>query len=254
MGAQEAALYTFKNGKSAKTAGQLVDLCEENRREAEEYLYNGDFERWFLLINRNDLAEAATQAVKQGKNQKDGLEKFLKLILPNLFARRLRRAGLYMARGSLQFVLIAIVIILLLALGGSYIAGWFIQRSISSADWDFSKLNLNGENYYSQEFLTERFDAAAGTYVDDLQVEVSAPDRFNIKGQWLDLPLDMATNIRLGSKNPHLYLTTVNNVPLFWVGDNISQGINNGIDQTFQKGPVDVSRLVGSFGRSGSSL
>ena len=59
-GAQAAALYTFKSGESAKTVQDLVILCEKNRQEAQEYLYHGDFERWFLLINRNDLAEAAT--------------------------------------------------------------------------------------------------------------------------------------------------------------------------------------------------
>ena len=113
-GAQEAALFTFKSGESAKTTGDLVDMCEQHRQEAQGYLYNGDFERWFVIINRNDLAEAAAQAVKQGKTKQDGLEKFLKLVIPHLFWRRLGRAGWNVARLSLQSALIFIIAVLII--------------------------------------------------------------------------------------------------------------------------------------------
>ena len=92
-GDKNVLLYTFKNGQSAETVVQLVELCEQNRHEAEGYLFDGDFERWFRLINRNDLAEAAAQTVKQAKDHKSGLERFLKLILPNVIERRVKRAG-----------------------------------------------------------------------------------------------------------------------------------------------------------------
>lgn len=243
-GPQQAALYTFKNGKSANTEGQLVDLCEQNRAEAEEYLYNGDFERWFLLINRNDLATAATEAVQQGKNRKDGLERFLKLILPNLFVRRLRRAGLHVARGTLQFIVIALIVVLLLAVGGSFIIGLLIQQTIGSTDWNYTALELDAENVYTEAFLTDWFEAVADTYVDDVGVTIRAPDTVNMTATWLDVPFELAGSVSKGAASPHLHLTYLNDIPLVWVGRNVSMGINNGIDQAFQKGPVDVSRLV----------
>ena len=243
-GPQQAALYTFKNGKSASTEGQLVDLCEQNRAEAVAYLYNGDFERWFLLINRNDLATAATEAVEQGKNHQDGLERFLKLILPNLFVRRLRRAGLHVARGALQFIVIALIVVLLLAVGGSFIVGLLIQQTISSTDWNYEALELGADNVYTENFLTGWFEALAGTYVDDLRVEIRAPDALDMTATWLDVPFELAGSISKGATSPHLHLTHLNDIPLIWVGRNVSMGINNGIDQAFQNGPVDVSRLV----------
>lgn len=243
-GAQGAALYTFKNGKSAKTIAQLVDLCEQNRREAEAYLYNGDFERWFLLINRNDLAGAAAQAIKQGKNQKEGLERFLKLILPSLFLRRLSKAGLYVARGVLQFGLSAIVIIFLLAIGGSYLAGLFIQQSISTTPWDFSALDLTQENRFTEAFLAEKFRLAAKPYLDDLKVEVQPKDRLEINATFSGYPLTATVIVGRVDTKPYFYLSRINNMPLLWVGDNISQGINRGVDAAFQRGPVDLDRLL----------
>lgn len=243
-GAQGAALYTFKNGKSAKTIGQLVDLCEQNRQEAQEYLYSGDFERWFLLINRNDLAEAVRQAIKLGKNQRDGLERFLKLILPNLFLRRLSKAGLHLAWGSVQFILSALIIIALLALAGSYVAGSFIQRSISSIDWNFHRLKLDEENRFSEVYLTRWFQDAIGVYFDELKVEVQAPDQFELQTVWNGYPLRVPANLRLGDKRPRFHIWGVNDLPLFWVADNLSAGINRGIDDVFERSPVDVSRLI----------
>jgi hypothetical protein len=243
-GAQEAALYTFKNGKSAKTIGELVDLCEQNRQEAEEYLYNSDFERWFLLINRNDLAAAATQAVTEAKTRKEGLERFLKLILPNLFIRRLRRAGLHLVRGSLQFGLSAILIIFLVALGGSYVLGFILQRAIGTTAWEFSRLDLAGQNRFTEAYITRQFERVAGPYIDDLKVEIGPPDHMDIKGRWSNFAFDLGTSIRMGVENPRLHLISLNQVPLLWIAQTISQGINNGIDQAFQEGPVDVSGLI----------
>jgi len=243
-GATKAALYTFKNGKSARNVGELVDLCEQNRREAEAHLYSGDFERWFLLINRNDLAEAATRAVKQGKNQKDGLEKFLKLILPNLYVRRLRKFSLQMSRLTLQFALIAIAVVILLAILGSYGARWFIQQSLGSLDWNFSSLNLAEENRFTESFIDQKFNDAAGIYFDDnIQTDVNAPDQLDISASWNGVPLQLPVMLRLEEQRPHFYLSKINNIPLYLIGDNISQGINDGVDEAFDKGPVDLTSL-----------
>jgi len=243
-GGQETALYTFKNGKSAKTIGELVDLCESNRQEAEAYLYEGDFERWFLLINRNDLVAAARDAVAEGRDRKDGLERFLKLILPNLLRRRLNRALVHLARGSIQFALIAIVVVLLLAVAGSYLSGLFIEQSIGSTDWAFHTLDLDGENRFDEAFLIEKFDSAAGVYFDDIDVEIRAPDQFEVNAVWNDIPLNIPLTVRLENKRPHLDVNEIDGIPLFLIGDNISEGINRGIDIAFRRGPVDVSSLT----------
>ena len=68
---------------------------------------------------------------------KEGLEKFLKLILPNLTLRRLARTSWRLAVLAVQVILTAVVVILIVAVAGSYAASWFAQRSISKTNWDF---------------------------------------------------------------------------------------------------------------------
>ncbi|MBN1218219.1 MAG: protein kinase [Anaerolineae bacterium] len=243
-GAQAAALYTFKNGESAKTVKELVILCEQNRPEAQQYLYNGDFERWFLLINRNDLAEAATQAVKQGKNQKDGLERFLKLILPNLFLNRLGRASGRLVRGAVVLVFILIVFVVLLIIGGSYGAGWFLRQSINSAAWDFDHLNLDDENRITEADINQGAQGLTRAYFDKFSVDMRPPDQIDVNAGWGSIQFTLLVMVNLENGQPHFYLAGVNDVPLYLIGDNISRGINNGIDDVFNKAPVDIARLT----------
>lgn len=243
--AQKAALYTFRDGKSAKTVPEFVDLCEQNRREAEEHLYGGDFERWFLLIGRNDLAAAATEAVKEGKNQKDGLEKFLKLILPNIFFRRLRKATWEFTRVGLQFALIFIAVVLLVAIATSFVARLFIQQSLASLDWQFNTLDPQGPNHYTDEFFTNKFNEVAGVYFDNsIKAEAQSSNRLKVTANWLSIPLEVLVTVRLEDEKPHFYVSGVNGYSLFLIGDNISQGINSGVDEAFKNEGINVSELT----------
>jgi hypothetical protein len=111
-------------------------------------------------------------------------------------------------------------------------------------EWNFYALELDQENVYNETFLTDTFVQAAQPYFEDVKVEIQAPDIMNITGTWQNIPLDVSTRVRMGEKNPRVTLAEINDFPLFIIGDNISQGINNGIDEAFRKGPVDVSHLV----------
>lgn len=247
-GAKDAALFTFKSGQSAHTVEELVDLCEKNRKEAEAHLDNGDFEHWFLLINRNDLASAAVQAKEQGKNKRDALEKFLKLILPNLVTRRLIKFGWAVTRLTAAFVIMLLGAALILAMAGSFIVGQIIEQTISNGVvWNFSTVDLNKEQIYDEPFLNEKFNAVAGSYFDDtIDVELAAPDRANIITTWNGLPINIAMSIRLAqaSKQPRFYITGINGLPLDLITNNISAGINRGVAAAFRRGPVDVSNLI----------
>lgn len=241
--AQQAALFTFKNGDSAQTVPELVDLCEQNRREAEAYLQHGDFERWFLLINRNDLAEAARQANKQEDDPASNLERFLHLLLPNLFLRRLRKASVRVGLGVVQFVVIAALILLPLIICSSYVGAWFLQRTIGTIDWPFNTLNIDEENVYTEEFLTEKLDGVAGAYLGNLQVDTEPPNRVYLNGYLWGLPAQLPITLTLQSGQPHFELSTLNDYPLYWVGDNLSAGINSGVNEAFRASPVDIIDL-----------
>ncbi|MCB0196438.1 MAG: serine/threonine protein kinase, partial [Anaerolineae bacterium] len=242
-GAQQAALFTFKNGESAQTVYELVDLCEQNQREAEAYLQQGDFERWFLLINRNDLADAARKAIKEEDDPADNLERFLQLLVPNLFLRRLRKATVRVSWGIAQFAVIAAVILIPLAICGSYIGAWFLQRSIATVDWPFNTLSAEEENIYDEAFLTDKLDGVAGAYLGNVQVDTRSPDNVYLNGVLWGLSVQMPMTLTLQSGRPRFELSHLNDYPLYLLGDNLSNGVNSGVDEAFRSSPVDISGL-----------
>ncbi|MCB0213962.1 MAG: protein kinase [Anaerolineae bacterium] len=242
-GAQQAALFTFKNGDSAQTVPELVDLCEQNQREAETYLQQGDFERWFLLTNRNDLAEAARKAVHDDDDPADNLERFLHLLVPNLFLRRLRKATVRVSWGVVQFVVIAAVILIPLVICGSYVGAWFLQRSIATVDWPFNTLSVDDENVYDEAFLTEKLNGIAGAYLGDVQVDTRSPDNVYLSGVLWGLPVRLPITLTLQSGQPHFELSTLNDYPLYVLGNNIADGVNSGVDEAFRSSPIDVTDM-----------
>lgn len=242
-GAQAAALYTFKSGESAKTVQELVDLCDKNRAEAQAYLYGGDFERWFRVINRNDLAQAAEQAVSQGKNQKDGLEKFLKLILPNLAMRRLSRAGGSVFRAILLLALVLLAVGVALVVGGSYATGKFIERTVATSDWRFDGLSVDEPTRFAAADLNSGVQGMAGAYFDELAVKLQPPNQVGLSAVWSGIPLELPVSVSTQNGIPQIEISQVNGIPLFFVAANISDGINRGIEQAFRKSPVDVTAL-----------
>lgn len=245
-GAKNAALFTFKSGQSARTVAELVDLCEQNRGEAQGYLYRGDFERWFTLINRNDLAAAADTAVKHGEQKgKDGLEKFLKLIMPNLFWRRMGRATFRVAKAAVLFLLIAVLVGLALTISGTLTASWLLQQTIANRDWNYYALDLDDENLFSAADLTHSAQTLTKAYISDIQVSPQSPDQLavqtNLSGAW---QLDIPVTLTLNENTPRVELTTVNGFALGWVGRTLSGGINAGIDKALAKAPIAVTSLA----------
>ncbi len=245
-GAKDTPVFTFKTGESAKTKGQLVDLCDDHKGEAEGYLYRGDFERWFRLTNRNDLADAATQAVKRAKSQRDGLEKFLKLVLPNLFLRRLSRAALHVARGSVQFVLTAIVVIALLAIGGSYIARLVIWQVVGNAGaQNAPPVEIGQVNRYTEADLETYAGDQIGAILDNIRVDLQPPNHLDFSATWggvflLELPFTVE---RGDDNNLQFQLDQINGFSLYLISDNIAQGLNDGIDSAFRRAPAQITSL-----------
>jgi serine/threonine protein kinase len=245
-GTKDAPLFTFKNGQAAHTIPQLVDLCEQNRVESQGYLYRGDFERWFILINRNDLAEAASKAIKRGEKGKDGLEKFLKLIMPNLFLRRLWKAGLHISRVGIQLLLIIILAALIVIVIGTFSTRWLLQRTIANYPWDYYALELDTPNVFTQTYLTEYAERATQLYLEDIEVIPRADDRIDINaslGNLGTLKVPVAINLT-GNNTPKIIISEVNGVPLYWVADNLTDGINQGISEALRKAPVVVNEMV----------
>ena len=241
---QAEALYTFKSGESAKTVAELVNLCEKYRKEAQRYLEDGAFQRWFQLINRNDLAEAAAQAARQGKSPGDRLERFLKLLAPNIAMIRLRRTTWRLTRAVIVLVLVVGVTLGIIGVAGSFAAGSFIRQTINSVGWNFNNLSLDGPNEFSKAQLDNNLQSLIGAYVDKVEVDLQPPDRVNVAGSWSGIPFTVPVAVALQDGKPHLTFSGIGDIPVPFVGGVISQGFNNGIDDAFQNSPVDFTELT----------
>jgi hypothetical protein len=124
---------------------------------------------------------------------------------------------------------------------------WFAQQNIGNREWDYYALDLEQENIYSEEYLTEQIQSLG--LFNQVVVNTYPPDGFDITGRWNDLPFDRAVTVplsatvRLEDQQPRFQLTAINGIPLFVIGQNISAGINEGIKRTLQDAPVEISSL-----------
>lgn len=67
--------FVFRSGQRASDVSDLVRLMDQDRQEAKEYLYNGDFALWLSQIGRADLAQRAREICEQYPDRKyQGLE------------------------------------------------------------------------------------------------------------------------------------------------------------------------------------
>ncbi len=243
-GADDLPLFTFQDGTAAHNVGQLVDLCDAHRREAQGYLYRRDFERWFRLINRHDLAEAAQQAIKQSHNQRAGLEKFLRLILPNLFRRRLGRAGWRLGRAALRFGITAAVVLLLLVIGASFVARLILWQSISNYDWNFAALQTGQVTTYPEAQLNQIADDNLDFLFNRVVIDTEAPNRINLQANWGGLILlETALTVDLVEGAPRIDLSTLNGLSLPLIAHNLSQGINAGLAAALREASLEITHF-----------
>jgi serine/threonine protein kinase len=243
-GGQEAALFTFKSGDSAKSVKDLVNLCEKYKKEAQGYLERGDFQRWFQLINRNDLLEAAENAARQGKSPKDRLERFLKLLAPNLALIRLRRTTFRLVRAATVVFLVVVITVGVIGAAGAMAAGSFIRQTVSSAGWNFNNLSLDEPNEFTKGQIDQNLQSLIGAYVDDVEADMRPPNHVDINVRWSGVDFRLPVAVELEAGKPNLSFSGIGNIPIPLVSSQISQGFNNGISDAFQNSPFDFTDLT----------
>lgn len=242
-GSQSTALFTFKNGQIAKDVREFISLCRQNRAEAQDYLYNGDFERWFRSINRADLATAAAEAVAAKKNQKAGLNRFLRQIKPRQFIAGVRQTTRRIVRVISLAALIIILLSTLLLIGGSYAARWALRESIGNYAWDFSDLTPNKDIRFTETEINDSAQEMTETFLQNLVIDIQTANQVAVEADWGSMHLTFPLEIDLEAGKPHFYISRINGIPLFFISSNLSAGINEGIDTAFKDAPVRVTDL-----------
>lgn len=73
--------FTWRDGTVCTDPQELISLADRHWDEALRYLAQGDWERWFLQLNRHDLVHAAEQArAGQAGHPSAALEDFLRCL------------------------------------------------------------------------------------------------------------------------------------------------------------------------------
>jgi len=70
--------FQFRNGTTANSIDDLVNLIDNNWSESQQHLYSGNFATWFSGIGRGDLALEAKEIVQKDSDQEIGLRKLIR--------------------------------------------------------------------------------------------------------------------------------------------------------------------------------
>ncbi|MDM8532280.1 serine/threonine-protein kinase, partial [Anaerolineales bacterium HSG25] len=245
-GMQSSALYTFNSGEPALTINQLVDLCDAYPEEAQGYLYKGDFERWFVLIERPDMAEAAQKAVEQYPDDRvSGLQRFLKNIKPGLIVYRLAKAMKNIRRWAGVTILTVTILLCAAFAIASYGSRFLLRSGIASYPWSFLTLKMDEPNVFDEEYLTENLKIIVEpNNVENARVDLVSPNRINFEGKISNYEFDFPMILKLEDKQPHLYFAETSDWAQFLLLDNLSTGINEGISDSFGSAPIDIKELT----------
>ncbi len=237
----EGILFTFKEGQQAKNEAELAELCQQHPQEAETYLYEGDFERRFRLINRGDLVQMTSQTLKAHKDDRNaGLKLFLNLIFPNPFLTRLKQVGKQAGKIGLKIMLSVIIVLLLVGITTYLSLNWFFQIAISDA---ISDSGSTGEYHLSEQSLAQYIQT--DTYITSVIVNFENPDEVELSGKWFFIPIDVSAHLRTQANNPQLSITELYGISFPpWLGYPLSQGINEGIESALEQKTVNIPRLV----------
>lgn len=81
---ESARIFTFKSGESISRPEDIPNFCDKYWNEIRDYLYDDKYlKNWFIELRRNDLV-AKLEEVRLEKNKNIGLDKFIRLIEPQM--------------------------------------------------------------------------------------------------------------------------------------------------------------------------
>ena len=160
------------------------------------------------------------------------------------FLQWLGRVSLQVGKVSLQVGLTLIFIVLLLLVIASFLFRRTVQQAIGNYPLDPTTLEVDKINHYSESRLNEIGQKYSDPMLDNLLIDVHPPNRVDVSAKWAGIFLvELPLTVELIDQRPHVQVTEINGIPFFLVTDNISRGINDGIDVALRDASVKVTSL-----------
>jgi hypothetical protein len=183
-------------------------------------------------------------AAAGGSAEVNSSEKRGRPVQADHFLQWLGRISLQVGKVSLQVGLSLIFIALLLLVIASFLFRRSVQQAIGSYPLDSTGLEVGKVNHYSESRLNEIGQKYSDPMVENLLIDVHPPNRIDVSAKWAGLfQVELPLTVELIDQRPHVQVTEINGIPFFLVTDNISRGINDGIDVALRDASVKVTSL-----------
>ncbi len=134
-----------------------------------------------------------------------------------------------------------------LGIGATFLLTSLLEQRLSVQEWYLDPWAEGGETRILKEDLDRPLQRAVEPYalglLKDLEADFQSPDVIVVGGMFQERPLTLVTRLDLESGVPQIQLQQLNGIPLYVVGGAISNGINRGLQTSWETVPVRVSVL-----------
>lgn len=142
-------------------------------------------------------------------------------------------------------LVILILICAALAVGATFLLSSMLEQRLATYHWRLEGWERGGKSYILEEYLNTPLQQVVEPYtlgvLTDLGVEFYAPDVVELHGRFQTRPLSFTMGLYTDAGIPQIQLRRFNNVTLYVVGGIISDGINRGMNTSWQEVPVRLS-------------
>lgn len=165
------------------------------------------------------------------------------------FWKRFGNGLWHVARWLLGKIAAALVILVLicaaLAVGATFLVSSMLEQRLATYQWRLEGWERGGKSYILEKYINTPLQQVVEPYtlgaLTDLGVEFYAPDVVELHGRFQAHPLSFTIGLYADGGIPQVQLRRFNDVTLYIVGGIISDGINRGMNTSWQEVPVRLS-------------
>jgi hypothetical protein len=142
---------------------------------------------------------------------------------------------------------VLILVVVTLLVGGIFALSGFVERTLTTQNWNWRGWENGGVSVVTETDLRQPLQNAVEPYALDILTDLSAdfrpPDIVAVQGYFREQPLCLLARLEAQDGVLRVQLERMNGVPLYVIGDAISNGVNRGLDSAWAEAPVQLAAL-----------
>jgi len=154
----------------------------------------------------------------------------------------------FLLRVAAVLGIVALVLAVVLAVGGALLLSSFAERTIPSYSQDLSAFTAFGKPVtFDEEEMNREIDIAIKPYALDMienpAIDFEPPDTVAVSLDLMERPILLTGRLELYDDCVQVYIERLNGAPLYIVGGIVSNGINRGIADLFAESDFGLEDL-----------